>query len=91
MSLPEKRGASLFLGKAGFGACHAVSGRSNEMFSDVQMHVVGVPQIAPQFGAGAGNAIFDGAGEDEDFGLEQVTNDVADRYRFLRVDESRDL
>ena len=26
--------------------------------------------------------IFDGPGEDEDFGLEQVTGDPADRYKF---------
>ena len=43
------------------------------MFSDFEMHVIGVPQIAPHFGAGLGNVIFDGPGEDEDFGLEQIT------------------
>jgi len=52
------------------------------MFSDFQMHVVGVPQIAPEFGAGTGNMIFDGPGQDEDFGLEQVTGRAADRYKF---------
>jgi cytochrome c peroxidase len=52
------------------------------MFSDFQMHVIGVPQIAPQFGIAAGNVIFDGPGQDEDFGLEQITGDPADRYRF---------
>lgn len=82
MTLPEKRGALIFFGEAGCVQCHAVAGRSNEMFSDFEMHVVGVPQIAPRFGAGAGNVIFDGPGEDEDFGLEQVTGDPADRYRF---------
>ena len=63
-------------------SCHAVAGASNEMFSDFKMHVVGVPQIAPEFGVGTGNVIFDGPGEDEDFGLEQVTGDPADRYKF---------
>ena len=58
------------------------SGPSNEMFSDFQMHVAGVPQIAPFFGVGEGNVIFDGPGEDEDFGLEQVTGSSADRYKF---------
>jgi cytochrome c peroxidase len=82
MTLPEKKGALLFFGAAGCAQCHSVAGRSNEMFSDFEMHVVGVPQIAPRFGAGAGNMIFDGPGEDEDFGLEQVTGDPADRYRF---------
>jgi cytochrome c peroxidase len=46
------------------------------------MHVVGVPQIAPEFGVGKGNMIFDGPGEDEDFGLEQITGNPDDRYRF---------
>src|SRR4029453_3162547 len=55
---------------------------SNEMFSDFQMHVIGVPQIAPLFGVGKGNVIFDGPRHDEDFGLEQVTGLPADRYKF---------
>ena len=46
------------------------------------MHVLAVPQIAPQFGLDAGNVIFDGPEQDEDFGLEQVTGNPADRYRF---------
>ena len=82
MNLPEKLGALLFFGKAGCIACHATAGKSNEMFSDFQMHVIGVPQIAPQFGMGKGNVMFDGAGQDEDFGLEQVTGNAADRYKF---------
>ena len=63
-------------------ACHSVAGRSNEMFSDFAMHIIGVPQIAPAFGVGLGNVIFDGPGEDEDFGLEQVTANAGDRYKF---------
>ena len=82
MMLPEKKGALLFFGAAGCVQCHAVAGRANEMFSDFEMHVVGVPQIAPQFGVGTGNMIFDGPGRDEDFGLEQITGDPADRYKF---------
>jgi cytochrome c peroxidase len=31
---------------------------------------------------GEGNVIFDGPGEDEDFGLEQITGNAADRYKF---------
>ena len=48
---------------------------------DVQrfpQHVAGVPQIAPSFG----NVTFDGPGANEDFGLEQVTGNPADRYAF---------
>jgi cytochrome c peroxidase len=82
MSSSEKRGAITFFGKGNCGSCHAVGGPSNEMFSDFRMHVAGVPQIAPEFGAGKGNVIFDGPGEDEDFGLEQVTGNPDDRYKF---------
>lgn len=82
MSIPEKRGALLFFGKAGCVGCHAVAGQSNEMFSDFQSHVIGVPQIAPEFGVNRGNVIFDGPGRDEDFGLEQITGNPGDRYKF---------
>lgn len=74
----QKRGALLFFGKARCVDCHTVSGASNEMFSDFSQHVIGVPQIAPV----AGNVTFDGPGQDEDFGLEQVTGDSNDRYKF---------
>jgi cytochrome c peroxidase len=82
MTLSQKKGAVLFFGKARCVVCHAVAGQSNEMFSDFKNHVAGVPQIAPPFGVGEGNVIFDGPGEDEDFGLEQVSGDPADRYKF---------
>jgi cytochrome c peroxidase len=82
MSEPEKRGALLFFGKAGCVRCHAVAGKSNEMFSDFKMHVIAVPQIAPEFGLAKGNVAFDGPGRDEDLGLEQVTGNPVDRYRF---------
>jgi cytochrome c peroxidase len=82
MTDAQKRGALLFFGKAGCVRCHAVAGQANEMFSDFQNHVAGVPQIVPKFGAGTGNVQFDGEGTDEDFGLEQVTGNPADRYKF---------
>jgi cytochrome c peroxidase len=82
MTLPEKQGALLFFGKGGCVTCHAVAGSSNEMFSDFQMHVMGVPQIAPDFGVGKGDVFFDGPAQNEDFGLEQVTGNSADRYKF---------
>jgi cytochrome c peroxidase len=82
LTTPGKKGALLFFGKAGCVSCHAVAGPANEMFSDFQMHVAGIPQIAPFFGVGEGNMIFDGPGEDEDFGLEQVSGIAADRYKF---------
>ena len=78
MTSSQKRGAALFFGRAGCVACHAVSGQSNEMFSDFRQHVAGIPQIVPSLG----NVPFDGPGANEDFGLEQVTSDPADRYAF---------
>jgi cytochrome c peroxidase len=78
MTPSEKRGAVLFFGKANCVSCHAVSGKSNEMFSDFTQHVAGIPQVAPSFG----NVTFDGPGANEDFGLEQVTGNSADRYMF---------
>ncbi len=82
MTASEKRGALVFFGKGRCVDCHAVAGASNEMFSDFENRVAGVPQIAPVFGVGTGNVVFDGPGKDEDFGLEQVTGDPADRYKF---------
>lgn len=78
LTVSEKKGAVLFFGQAGCVACHAVSGKSNEMFSDFRQHVAGVPQIAPSLG----NVTFDGPDTKEDFGLEQVTGNPADRYAF---------
>lgn len=82
MSSSEKRGAVLFFGKAGCVSCHRVDGKSNEMFSDFQEHVVGVPQVFPQLGWGTGNFIFSGPGENEDFGREERSGDQNDRYKF---------
>jgi cytochrome c peroxidase len=78
MTAEQKRGALLFFGEAGCVGCHAVSGTSNEMFSDFQQHVIGIPQIVPA----VTNAVFDGKDSNEDFGLEQITGDKKDRYRF---------
>ena len=74
----QKKGAMIFFGKGRCVECHAVSGSANEMFSDFRQHVIGVPQIAPI----RGNVTFDGPGRDEDFGLEQVTGNPEDRYKF---------
>jgi cytochrome c peroxidase len=83
MTAAQKRGGVLFFGAAGCVSCHAVGGASNEMFSDFENHVLGVPQIAPAaFGVGEGNVVFDGPGEDEDFGAEQISGDPNDRYKF---------
>jgi cytochrome c peroxidase len=78
LTVDQKRGALLFFGAARCVECHSVSGKSNEMFSDFEQHVIGVPQIAPT----VGNVTFDGPGADEDFGLEQNTGNPLDRYKF---------
>jgi cytochrome c peroxidase len=74
----QKKGALLFFGKARCVDCHKVSGSANEMFSDFSQHVIGVPQIAPA----VGNVPFDGPAQNEDFGLEQITGNSLDRYKF---------
>jgi len=78
MTTEQKEGALLFFGKAGCVTCHAVGGQSNEMFSDFSQHVIGVPQVTPS----VGNVTFDGPGADEDFGLELITGNSDDRYKF---------
>ena len=82
MTASEKRGGVLFFGKANCASCHRVDGNSNEMFSDFQEHVAGVPQVFPSFGVGTGNFPFAGPGGDEDFGREERSGDTADRYEF---------
>ena len=58
-------------------------GESNEMFSDFENHVDRrAADRARLRRRTTGNMIFDGPGDDEDFGLEQVTGDPADRYKF---------
>ena len=78
MTDSQKRGALLFFGKAGCVSCHAVSGQSNEMFSDFREHVAGVPQLMPSYS----NVEFAGEKENEDYGLEEVTGNPASRYAF---------
>jgi cytochrome c peroxidase len=78
MNDSQMRGALLFFGNARCVQCHAVSGDSNEQFSDFKQHVIGLPQLFPN----VGNVPFDGPDANEDFGLEQITGNPADRYAF---------
>jgi cytochrome c peroxidase len=78
MTDDQKRGALLFFGKARCVECHAVSGKSSEMFSDFTGHVAAVPQLTPE----NTNAKFDGPDADEDYGIEQLTHNPDDRYKF---------
>ena len=54
----QKRGAIVFFDKGKCVSCHSVSGRSNEMFSDFDMHNIGIPQLTPKFGVKTGNVGF---------------------------------
>lgn len=81
MNATQKRGALLFFGKAGCVECHAVDvpfASGDEMFTDYQHYVIGVPQIVPA----VHNVEFAGPGANEDFGREDFTGDPADRYAF---------
>ena len=82
MTAAEKRGALVFFGEGKCITCHATKGKSNEMFSDFENHVAGIPQLAPEFGVGKSNMIYDGPGENEDFGARQISGDPADTYKF---------
>ncbi len=82
MTAAEKRGALVFFGEGKCVTCHATKGKSNEMFSDFENHVAGIPQLAPFFGVGTSNMIYDGPGENEDFGAQQISGDPADKYKF---------
>jgi cytochrome c peroxidase len=82
MTREQKKGALIFFGKGNCVSCHAVSGKANEMFSDFEEYNIGVPEISPLFGVGKGNVIFDAPAQNEDFGLEQITGNLSDRYHF---------
>jgi cytochrome c peroxidase len=84
MTAAEKRGALVFFGDGKCITCHSTNGKSNEMFSDFENHVAGIPQLAPPFGAETSNMIYDpvGEGENEDFGAMQISGDPADKYKF---------
>ncbi|MEO5742922.1 MAG: cytochrome c peroxidase, partial [Vicinamibacterales bacterium] len=82
MTDAEKRGALVFFGDGKCITCHATKGKSNEMFSDFENHVAGIPQLAPVFGAATSNMIYDGPDENEDFGAMQISGDPADKYKF---------
>jgi cytochrome c peroxidase len=82
MTVEQKRGALLFftpdVTPPACAECHKVDAYANQMFSDFEPHVLAVPQIVP----GGRNVVYDGPGADEDYGLEQQTQNEADRYKF---------
>lgn len=82
MEPAQKRGAMIFFGKGNCVSCHSTAGKSLEMFSDFKNHAIGVPQLAPPFGKTTNSVVYDGPNRNEDFGLEQVTGNADDRYKF---------
>jgi cytochrome c peroxidase len=52
------------------------------MFSDFENHVIGIPQIAPFFGVDRSNMVYDGPESNEDFGAQQISGLMEDRYMF---------
>ena len=88
MADAQKRGALVFFNKANCVQCHAVAGGSNELFSDFENHVAGIPQIGPKFGAGLGDVPFRNAkGQftddgNQDFGNFDITEGPTDIYKF---------
>lgn len=78
LTLEQKRGGILFFGRAQCGECHNTHDFANEMFSDFEPHVLGVPQVVPTDGIQP----FDGPGADEDYGQAQQTGRASDRYKF---------
>jgi len=78
LTAEQKRGAILLFGRAMCGECHITGLYANEMFSDFDTHVLGVPQIVPR----TTNVGFDGPGANEDFGYERISGNDRDRYEF---------
>ncbi len=72
-----KRGAVAFYENGRCSSCHA-----GELFSDMENHNIGVPQIGPGTGRTAhGDASYEGL-TNWDFGLEEITFERADRFQF---------
>lgn len=69
----EKQGMRLFYGKAGCAQCH-----SGKFQTDQSFHAIAMPQVGPGKGHNS-EGYIDGH---EDFGLEAVTGDIDDRFKF---------
>jgi len=69
LSKNAEKGMKLFYGQAGCSSCH-----SGTFMTDHSFHAIAMPQI--------GNGKGDGPDGRDDFGREQVTGDVADRFKF---------
>ena len=73
MSPSAKRGMRVFYGKGGCVDCH-----SGKFQTDQGFYAIAMPQIGP----GKGDSLPGYSDGHDDFGREQVTGDIADRYKF---------
>jgi len=73
LSKKEKKGMKLFYRKANCGSCH-----SGKFQTDQGFHAIAMPQVGPGKGHNS-NGYDDGR---EDFGLEAITGNANDRFRF---------
>lgn len=73
MSPSAKRGIRIFYGKGGCAECH-----SGKFQTDQGFHAIAMPQIGP----GKGDNLPGYDDGRDDFGREQVTGDIADRFKF---------
>lgn len=72
-----KRGAVVFYEEGKCSSCHA-----GELLSDFRNYNIGVPQVGPGTGFGArGDATYEGK-TNWDFGLEEITKERGDRFKF---------
>lgn len=77
ISEPAKRGALVFYGKGQCASCH-----EGDLFSDFLNHNLGVPQVGPgTFRQARGDASYGGL-TNWDFGLEEITSERGDRFKF---------
>jgi cytochrome c peroxidase len=73
MSPSAKRGMRVFYGKGGCADCH-----SGKFQTDQGFYAIAMPQIGP----GKGDSLPEYSDGHDDYGREQVTGDIADRYKF---------
>lgn len=73
MSPSAKRGMRVFYGKGGCADCHA-----GKFQTDQDFHAIAMPQIGP----GKGDNLPGYSDGRDDFGRQQVTGDIADRFKF---------
>jgi cytochrome c peroxidase len=77
ISEAAKRGAEIFMTSGHCSTCH-----SGDLFSDFQNHNIGVPQVGPGTGFGAPHDPAYAGKTNWDFGLEEITTNREDRFKF---------